>query len=86
MYNTKFVVRQQAIIYVKGGSKMKSLRDLLPLALLAFCAVAFAQSALQKSFDVLKTLAGCREGRMVSRVGAEVSRFNLARCSREVVD
>ena len=37
---------------------MKSLRYLLPIALLLFCGVAFAQSDAQKSFDQLKTLAG----------------------------
>jgi hypothetical protein len=41
---------------------MKSLRYLLPIALLLFCGVAFAQSDAQKSFDQLKTLAGDWQG------------------------
>lgn len=43
---------------------MKSLRVLLPLALLSLAAAAFAQSPSdsQKSFDALKTLAGDWEG------------------------
>lgn len=41
---------------------MKSLRVLLPLALLSVAAVAFAQSDAQKSFDSLKTLVGDWEG------------------------
>jgi hypothetical protein len=41
---------------------MKSLRVLLPLVLLSVAAVAFAQSDAQKSFDLLKTLAGDWEG------------------------
>jgi hypothetical protein len=41
---------------------MKSLRILLPLALLALSSAARAQSDAQKSFDSLKTLAGEWEG------------------------
>jgi hypothetical protein len=41
---------------------MKSLRILLPLALLALSSAALAQSDAQKSFDSLKTLAGEWEG------------------------
>lgn len=41
---------------------MKSVRILLPLALFALSAAAFAQSDAQKSFDSLKTLAGEWEG------------------------
>src|SRR5215831_11389897 len=38
--------------------KMKSLRVLLPLAVLSIATAAFAQSDAQKSFDSLKTLGG----------------------------
>lgn len=41
---------------------MKSIRILLPLALLTFSTAALAQSDAQKSFDSLKTLAGDWEG------------------------
>jgi len=41
---------------------MKSLRVLLPLALLSLSTAALAQSDAQKSFDTLKTLAGDWEG------------------------
>lgn len=41
---------------------MKSLRVLLPLALLSLSTAALAQSDAQKSFDTLKTLAGNWEG------------------------
>lgn len=41
---------------------MKSLRYLLPVALLLLSSVAFAQSDAQKSFDQLKTLAGNWQG------------------------
>jgi hypothetical protein len=41
---------------------MKSLRFLLPVVLMSLSTVAFAQSAAQKSFDELKTLAGSWEG------------------------
>lgn len=41
---------------------MKSVRILLPLALLALSSAALAQSDAQKSFDSLKTLAGEWEG------------------------
>lgn len=41
---------------------MKSLRILLPLALLTFATAALAQSDAQKSFDSLKALAGDWEG------------------------
>jgi hypothetical protein len=42
--------------------KMKSLRVLLPLAVLSIATAAFAQSDAQKSFDTLKTLGGDWEG------------------------
>jgi len=42
--------------------KMKSLRVLLPLAVLSIATAAFAQSDAQKSFDSLKTLGGDWEG------------------------
>jgi hypothetical protein len=50
---------------------MKSHRFTLPLALLALCTVAFAQSDAQvsdaqKSFDKLKTLAGSWEGHVAT--------------------
>jgi hypothetical protein len=50
---------------------MKCLRFTLPLALLAFSTVAFAQtdapkSEAQKSFDQLKTLAGSWEGHVTT--------------------
>jgi len=41
---------------------MKSLRILLPMALLALSAASFAQSDAEKSFASLKTLAGDWEG------------------------
>lgn len=41
---------------------MKSLRFVLPLALLTLCVAALAQSDGQKSFDELKTLAGSWQG------------------------
>jgi len=41
---------------------MKSLRVLLPLAVLSIATAAFAQSDAQKSFDTLKTLGGDWEG------------------------
>lgn len=41
---------------------MKPLRVVLPLFLMAFASVAFAQSDAQKNFDKLKTLAGTWEG------------------------
>jgi hypothetical protein len=41
---------------------MKSLRLILPVVLIALSTAAFAQSAGQKSFDKLKTLAGSWEG------------------------
>lgn len=41
---------------------MKSLRVLLPLALLSIATAGFAQSDAQKSFDTLKTLGGDWEG------------------------
>ena len=41
---------------------MKSLRVLLPLAVLSIATAAFAQSDAQKSFDKLKTLAGSWQG------------------------
>lgn len=37
---------------------MRSLRYLLPIALIALCSTAFAQSDAQKSFTLLKALAG----------------------------
>ena len=45
---------------------MKSHRLMLPVVLLLFCAVAFAQSDAQKSFDKLKTLAGTWEGKVTT--------------------
>jgi hypothetical protein len=41
---------------------MKSIRQMLPVFLIALSTVAFAQSDAQKSFDTLKTLAGSWEG------------------------
>jgi len=41
---------------------MKSLRFVLSVVLLSLCAVAFAQTDAQKSFEQLKTLAGNWEG------------------------
>ena len=41
---------------------MKSLRIVLPIILMSFSTMAWAQSDAQKSFDQLKTLAGSWEG------------------------
>ena len=41
---------------------MRSLRFLVPIALMTLCTVAFAQSDAQKSFEELKTLAGVWKG------------------------
>lgn len=43
---------------------MKYARFVLPVVLLSLCAVTFAQSDAQKSFDQLKNLAGTWEGRV----------------------
>lgn len=43
---------------------MKSLRILLPLVVVAFSTMAFAQSDAQKSFDKMKTLSGTWVGRV----------------------
>lgn len=41
-------------------------RFMLPVVLISLCAVAFAQTDAQKSFDKLKTLAGSWEGRVTT--------------------
>jgi hypothetical protein len=45
---------------------MKFRRLALPIALIAFSTVAFAQSGAQKSFDSLKALAGNWQGRVTT--------------------
>jgi hypothetical protein len=45
---------------------MKSLRLLLPVVLFSLATVAVAQSDAQKSFDLLKTMAGSWDGRVTT--------------------
>jgi hypothetical protein len=50
----------------QGDISMKFRRLALPIALIAFSTVAFAQSGAQKSFDSLKALAGNWQGRVTT--------------------
>jgi len=45
---------------------MKSLRLVLPVVLMSFATVAFAQSDAQKSFDKMKAMAGSWEGHVTT--------------------